>query len=195
MFDSWDSELCHHGVKGQKWGRRQYQNEDGSLTTLGEEHYGRNKRDKRAAKDRAFGGSLIERGNRIRLTDSDRKNGLGSRDLKEERVAYYKDLRAKLKQRKDPASKKALVRVTKKLKAQEAANEARDVYDNNASVAKLWVQNKLLGHAKSERYRDARARGSGRARSFVEAVLDGTITGTLMRRSGSRKAYGASVKW
>ena len=115
--------------------------------------------------------------------------------MKEERVAYYKDLRAKLKQRKDPASKKALVRVTKKLKAQEAANEARDVYDSNASVAKLWVQNKLLGHAKSERYRDARARGSGRARSFVEAVLDGTITGTLMRRSGSRKAYGASVKW
>ena len=32
--------LMHHGVKGQKWGLRQYQNEDGSLTDLGREHYG-----------------------------------------------------------------------------------------------------------------------------------------------------------
>lgn len=29
------NELYHHGVKGQKWGQRLYQNEDGSLTPLG----------------------------------------------------------------------------------------------------------------------------------------------------------------
>lgn len=27
--------LCHHGVKGQKWGIRRYQNADGSLTAEG----------------------------------------------------------------------------------------------------------------------------------------------------------------
>ena len=32
--------LMHHGVKGQKWGLRQWQNEDGSLTPAGREHYG-----------------------------------------------------------------------------------------------------------------------------------------------------------
>lgn len=32
--------LEHAGVKGQKWGIRRYQNEDGSLTALGREHYG-----------------------------------------------------------------------------------------------------------------------------------------------------------
>ena len=32
--------LAHHGVKGQKHGLRQYQNEDGSLTPLGRIHYG-----------------------------------------------------------------------------------------------------------------------------------------------------------
>ena len=30
--------LAHYGVAGQKWGRRRYQNEDGSLTTLGRLH-------------------------------------------------------------------------------------------------------------------------------------------------------------
>lgn len=32
--------LCHHGVKGQKWGSRKYQYKDGSLTPEGYTHYG-----------------------------------------------------------------------------------------------------------------------------------------------------------
>lgn len=32
-------ELQHHGVKGQKWGVRRYQNEDGSLTAEGRDKY------------------------------------------------------------------------------------------------------------------------------------------------------------
>ena len=32
-------ELYHHGIKGQKWGRRRYQNKDGSLTAEGRKRY------------------------------------------------------------------------------------------------------------------------------------------------------------
>ena len=32
--------LCHHGIKGQKWGVRRYQNSDGSLTNAGKKRYG-----------------------------------------------------------------------------------------------------------------------------------------------------------
>lgn len=34
-----NDELRHYGIKGQKWGRRRYQNEDGSLTSAGRERY------------------------------------------------------------------------------------------------------------------------------------------------------------
>lgn len=32
-------ELYHHGIKGQKWGVRRFQNKDGSLTPAGKKRY------------------------------------------------------------------------------------------------------------------------------------------------------------
>ena len=37
---NYTDELYHHGIKGQKWGVRRFQNEDGSLTPEGEKRYG-----------------------------------------------------------------------------------------------------------------------------------------------------------
>ena len=34
------NELYHYGIKGQHWGERRFQNEDGSLTSAGKERYG-----------------------------------------------------------------------------------------------------------------------------------------------------------
>ena len=33
------NELYHHGIKGQKWGVRRFQNEDGTLTSAGKKRY------------------------------------------------------------------------------------------------------------------------------------------------------------
>ena len=38
--------LAHHGVKGQKWGVRRYQNKDGSLTSKGKQRYSDEERKK-----------------------------------------------------------------------------------------------------------------------------------------------------
>lgn len=42
-FDGWDTELYHHGIKGQKWGVRRFQNSDGTLTDEGLRRYTKSK--------------------------------------------------------------------------------------------------------------------------------------------------------
>lgn len=44
-------ELYHHGIKGQKWGVRRWQNSDGSLTSAGYIHYGYGKNKKNSSKE------------------------------------------------------------------------------------------------------------------------------------------------
>ena len=38
-MNNYENELYHHGIKGQKWGVRRYQNPDGSLTPEGRKRY------------------------------------------------------------------------------------------------------------------------------------------------------------
>lgn len=38
-MESWRKELYHHGILGQKWGVRRFQNKDGSLTSAGRKRY------------------------------------------------------------------------------------------------------------------------------------------------------------
>lgn len=53
------NELYHHGILGQKWGVRRYQNPDGTLTTEGRARYGDTKQERKEARRELS----IERGN------------------------------------------------------------------------------------------------------------------------------------
>ena len=65
-----DSFLAHHGVKGQKWGVRRYQNEDGSYKPGAEGRYydgdGSGKSDRRAKREERRQGRLDKRIDRVK---------------------------------------------------------------------------------------------------------------------------------
>lgn len=55
-----DDTIVHHGIKGQKWGVRRYQNEDGSLTEEGRKRYLAASRIRRAAKTRDYVENIVK---------------------------------------------------------------------------------------------------------------------------------------
>lgn len=60
--------LMHHGIKGQKWGRRRYQNEDGTLTEVGKARYAENYSDQQRTRDKKiYGNSAVRRINKRML--------------------------------------------------------------------------------------------------------------------------------
>lgn len=62
-----ENELYHHGIKGQKWGVRRYQNEDGSLTAAGKKRM-----TNRVASNRE---AVIVKGSTLyRVSDSDKSD-------------------------------------------------------------------------------------------------------------------------
>lgn len=84
------NELYHYGVKGQKWGERRYQNEDGSYTPEGMRRYGLDAQQRLTSKEinvRTSGRDIrkfTEGQERLRRDQTDRL-------IKEERAQYIKD--------------------------------------------------------------------------------------------------------
>lgn len=58
--DIWTPSLYHHGIKGQKWGVRRYQNEDGSLTAEGKKRYSEIAGNSKISYDQKTGGVKID---------------------------------------------------------------------------------------------------------------------------------------
>lgn len=84
-----DTELYHHGIKGQKWGIRRYQNEDGSLTSAGKDRYNENYSKEQRLRDEAlYGKSGVKRINR---SMNEGYGVQGSRSLEARRIAKARD--------------------------------------------------------------------------------------------------------
>lgn len=139
--------LYHHGILGQKWGVRRFQNEDGTLTTQGKARYAEYKSDRKEIKQ------------------TTRKVAAGYRNLKD-RVAFQdadQDAYNKNYEILDEAQRKIVApwnREKKRLAVQEAtdmvekagrqwertkaeADRAEEIYDNEVTNLRNQV-NKMI---------------------------------------------------
>lgn len=98
---NYTAELRHHGIKGQKWGVRRYQNYDGSLTAAGRKRYGVNVEGAKVNYEKAKAeqkealryyykktgyGTLYNAEALKRLDDANRNKGWAKQDLNSEKI-------------------------------------------------------------------------------------------------------------
>lgn len=140
MDENGNPYLSHHGIKGQQWGNRRFQNEDGSLTEAGKHRYGvgEHKDWKRLKKDAANDAKEYARAKAYY------GEGAGTRRKKIKNLISER--------MKDPDYKAEFERQLAGQdmeKAQKTANRERKVQDTKNTVGKTarGVKNFLLGNA------------------------------------------------
>lgn len=190
-FDDWNNdELYHHGIKGQKWGIRRFQNPDGSLTAEGKSRYG-------GEKDYSKGNSKFETAVRRFATNRalfGRYKGMNGGDYREHRLERkLQKLDSSKNTSEKIESKKQNIR--NKLEAQKAANLNAKAYENHTKTGKLFAQDFLFGPLGAINYRAARARGEQQGRAIVEGLFEKLpLTTTILRYMGEKQAYGRAVR-
>lgn len=95
-------ELYHHGIKNMKWGRRRYQNPDGSLTALGRVRYGVGKAGK------AIGGAVKAGAGKVGAKIAAKKEEKRIATLMKKPIRKLSE--SELKERTDRADKESKLR-------------------------------------------------------------------------------------
>lgn len=173
------NDIYHHGIKGQKWGIRRFQNEDGTLTAEGRKRYG----------NELGEFSNGKQGLTRRLVTGDW--ALGRKRIGERLEGRYerKAAEAKAKGRNEEAQNYESLR-----KAQRQRNIDREVYQSHTSTGKMFAQNFLMGMG-ADSYRVERKNQATRGQAAVAGILAnlpyaGNIASAAADMYKSKKRYG-----
>ena len=110
------SDLRHHGIKGQKWGVRRFQNADGSLTSAGRKRYGDGESSYDYGKD--SGGRKVVRVSKGSSID-DYQNAIKKTKAAGESVENIRKFNNDVKRIKDPAMEKRIRKSTEQMTDKE----------------------------------------------------------------------------
>ena len=144
-----DDYLEHHGILGQKWGVRRYQNKDGSLTEKGKKRANeiKEKEDKKFEKINKKYNKLLEKA--------------GDEDYKKKYAEEWKE------------------KAIKKQKDQNEWKQVRRDYKDDESYVNKVVKTLLFGPFGTYIYNSARAAGNTRLASSGYVALGAVLGGPL----------------
>ena len=132
--------LVHHGIQGQKWGVRRYQNEDGTLTPAGMARYG-------SSKEERWQGRELKKNDK--KWDRQEKSWSKSLARTEKSISKLNEKKASL----DDKSK--IAKLNKKINRKEQQAIAKDAQKRIAEGMKLAeseaIRNMKLSDIKDER--------------------------------------------
>lgn len=128
--------ICHHGIKGQKWGVRRYQNENGTLTPEGEKRY--------LNED----GTLTKKGIRRLHNDEFTRSNAGSSRLRDKAEIRSRGL-------KEAQSKKMLQYGDRALGLNRIKNNPQLIKSTRKKFANQYAVTDLLTRHKNKKVREA----------------------------------------
>ena len=164
---TYGSELYHHGILGQKWGIRRYQNADGTLTSAGKKRYG-----SESVKKISSTKGLARRMNDVDQAMAYHKRTKSENYFKSEKYAKKRNRILKKKKIND-FSKRQLDKYNRKYEDAKAKMRNADKYikEGNAETNKHLNTSKRHGYdVTAKEYLRSTARGKDWAKAGVQTV-------------------------
>lgn len=162
--------LFHHGIKGQRWGVRRYQNPDGSLTPEGQKRYDRDIRENNAKKKENR--AIIDGPDPDRWVKEDLTR---SKDVVDANANLVKELN-KLEQ-----STRATPTVKRMDLSQMSDKELRD-----------QINRELLEQQYNKLFADASATQVSKGRTILQDTLE--VAGSVLAVAGSALSIALAIK-
>lgn len=131
-------ELAHHGTKGMKWGRRLYQNKDGTLTPLGKKHYNKEVAKIKAETEKIKAAEKVAENKKKTQAKFDKLDAK-KQELEERKKALKDGGKAKNGKDDDAPEETAAERKARILKS----TDPKEVYDNRDVLTNNELQERL----------------------------------------------------